>query len=91
MTRHGLAFNAAPELSAFDHIVACGDDVPNATSLEKELKELVDLREVADRLTSNVIKRLWRGQANDRGLMELIEEVGDIHSVMQKLGILHKR
>lgn len=59
VTRHGIAFNASPDLSAFEHIVACGERIPNATSLARELQvDTIDLQEVAEKLTKNIIQRI---------------------------------
>lgn len=59
VTRHGIAFNVSPDLSAFEHIVACGERIPNATSLARELQvDTVDLQEVAEKLTKNIIQRI---------------------------------
>lgn len=54
-TRHGVAFNAAPDISAFDKIIACGDPISKATSLEKELDKSVDLDQVASSLAQNIL------------------------------------
>lgn len=74
VTRHGIAFNAAPDLSAFEHIVACGEAIPNATSLAKELREdSLDLEKVAKDLTMNIIKRLGHP-----GRIEIVGDVFDL-------------
>jgi lipoyl(octanoyl) transferase len=45
ITMHGLAFNVNPDLSYFDKIVACGLEGKGVTSLQKELKRVVDFEE----------------------------------------------
>lgn len=74
VTRHGIAFNAAPDLSAFEHIVACGEAKTNATSLEKELNVGdIDLYAVARTLTMNIIQRIQHP-----GKIELVGDVFDL-------------
>jgi len=81
VTRHGIAFNAATDLSAFEHIVACGESIPNATSLVKELGvDTIDVQEVARKLTKNIIDRL-----KHPGNVEVIGDVFDLAQGMTKL------
>ena len=59
VTRHGIAFNADPDVSAFHHIVACGEKIPNATSLAIELGvNDLDVEDVSVQLTKNLLARL---------------------------------
>lgn len=50
VTMHGFAFNVNSDLSYFGHIVPCGIDDKDVTSLQRELGREVDLQEVKDRL-----------------------------------------
>ena len=43
---HGLAFNVNTDLNYFKHIVPCGIDDKEVTSLEKELGEVQDMEKV---------------------------------------------
>lgn len=98
VSRHGLAFNVAPDLSAFDHIVACGDETARVTSLERECGRDVDLVEAGARLRARVVQRLWRqvgGASVVEGVSEVadvagveVEEIGDVWEVMRELGIV---
>ena len=89
VSRHGLAFNVAPDLSAFDHIVACGDEAASVTSLERECGRDVDLVEAGSRLRSQVVQRLWRQAGDGSGMAQVVvEEVGDVWEVMRELGIV---
>ena len=45
VTMHGLAFNVNSDLSYFDKIVPCGLEGKGVTSLQKELKRVVDFEE----------------------------------------------
>lgn len=81
VSRHGLAFNVAPALKAFEHIVACGDAEAKVTSLERETGRGMDLVEVGVRLQAHVLKRLYR-HCEVRE-----EEVGDVWEVMREHGI----
>ena len=82
---HGLAFNVSPDLTAFDHIVACGDEVASVTSLERECRREVDLVDAGVRLRSRVVHQLWRHVGGESGVR--VEEVGDVWDVMRELGI----
>lgn len=48
VTMHGIGFNVAPDLSAFDRIVPCGIADAGVTSLAQETGAAPTLREVAD-------------------------------------------
>lgn len=59
VTRHGIAFNVCPDLSAYRKIIACGDPVAEATSLENELVDSdLDPSVVAVQLSKNFLKRI---------------------------------
>jgi lipoyl(octanoyl) transferase len=44
---HGFAMNVNTDLSYFNHIVPCGITDKSVTSMEKELGQPVDFKEVA--------------------------------------------
>ncbi len=46
VTMHGFAFNVNTDLNYFDHIIPCGIDDKDVTSLEKELGETQDMEEL---------------------------------------------
>lgn len=46
VTMHGFALNVAPDLSYFDHIVACGMPDAVSTSMSSEVSELVPMNDV---------------------------------------------
>jgi lipoyl(octanoyl) transferase len=50
VTMHGFAFNVNPDLSYFNHIVPCGIDDKQVTSMELELGAKQDISEVKARL-----------------------------------------
>lgn len=52
ITMHGLAFNVNTDLKYFDYIIPCGinDEDKTVTSLEKELRRPVDIKEVKAKL-----------------------------------------
>ena len=50
ITMHGFAFNVNTDLSYFDHIIPCGIQNKQVTSLEKELGRKLDFREVQEKL-----------------------------------------
>ena len=81
VSRHGLAFNVAPALEAFSHIVACGEEEAKVTSLERETGRGLDLVDVGARLTARVLERLYR-HCEVR-----VEEVGDVWEVMREYGV----
>ena len=53
ITMHGFALNANTDLSYFDHIIPCGIENKEVTSMEKELNTMVDLEAVKDSLRRN--------------------------------------
>jgi lipoyl(octanoyl) transferase len=50
ITMHGFAFNVNTDLSYFNHIIPCGIDNKNVTSLQKELGRSIDMDEVREKL-----------------------------------------
>ncbi len=46
VTMHGLAFNINTDLDYFKHIVPCGIDDKDVTSMQRELGHAVDLKEI---------------------------------------------
>jgi lipoyl(octanoyl) transferase len=50
VTMHGIGFNINTDLNYFNHIVPCGIEDKNVTSLQKELGKQVDIQEVKDLL-----------------------------------------
>lgn len=50
VTMHGFALNVNTDLSYFDYIVPCGIVGKEVTSIQKELKQEVNMQEVAERL-----------------------------------------
>ena len=60
---HGFALNVAPDLSYFDHIVACGMPDAVATSMSSEASELVAM--------NHVVKTIAKHFANTFGWMLL--------------------
>lgn len=50
ITMHGFAFNVNTDLSYFNHIIPCGIQNKQVTSLEKELGHKMNFREVQDKL-----------------------------------------
>jgi lipoyl(octanoyl) transferase len=52
---HGLAFNVNVNLDYFTHIVPCGIDDKEVTSLEKELGNIQDIKAVKSVLKDNIV------------------------------------
>ncbi|MFI9487889.1 lipoyl(octanoyl) transferase LipB [Promicromonospora sp. NPDC052451] len=58
VTMHGLALNCDADLAAFDHIVPCGIDDADVTSLTAELGRRVTVDEVRPLLEAALVERL---------------------------------
>lgn len=52
VTMHGLAFNVNTDLGYFEHIIPCGIDDKDVTSLQKELGRKADYEKVKTQLVS---------------------------------------
>ena len=56
VTMHGIALNVKPDLSYFKNIVPCGIDDKAVTSIQNELGKEIDMKEVKQKLKSNLSK-----------------------------------
>lgn len=56
ITMHGFAFNVNTDLSYFNHIIPCGINNKQVTSLEKELGHQLDLADVKEKVKVNFEK-----------------------------------
>jgi lipoyl(octanoyl) transferase len=54
ITMHGFAFNVNTQLDYFNHIVPCGIDDKQVTSMEKELGRKLDMQEVEQKLRTHI-------------------------------------
>ena len=54
VTMHGFAFNVNTNLDYFSHIVPCGIDDKQVTSLQKELGREIDIEEVKTKLKKHI-------------------------------------
>jgi lipoyl(octanoyl) transferase len=54
ITMHGFAFNVNTDLSYFNHIVPCGIDDKDVTSIQRELGHEVDMNELKKRLKAKL-------------------------------------
>lgn len=54
VTMHGFAFNINTDLSYFGHIIPCGIDDKDVTSLERELGHPVDFQEASARVKQHL-------------------------------------
>ena len=57
MTMHGLALNVRPDLAHFEHIVPCGLEGYEVTSVVKELGRAVAMRDVETRVVDAFARR----------------------------------
>lgn len=57
VTMHGFAFNILTDLSYFKHIIPCGIDDKDVTSLERELGYKPEFAEVSFKLKENIAKQ----------------------------------
>jgi lipoyl(octanoyl) transferase len=53
---HGLAFNVNSDLSYFKHIVPCGIDDKEVTSMQKELGFKLNMEEVKSKLNIHLCR-----------------------------------
>lgn len=56
ITMHGFAFNINTDLNYFNHIIPCGIQNKQVTSMQKELKKLLSMDEVKQKVKSNFEK-----------------------------------
>ena len=56
ITMHGFAFNVNTDLSYFNHIIPCGIQNKQVTSLEKELGQKLNFNEVKEKVKKNFEK-----------------------------------
>lgn len=54
VTMHGFAFNVNADLNYFNHIVPCGIDDKDVTSMERELGYALDMEEVKAKLKGHI-------------------------------------
>ncbi|MFD1771761.1 lipoyl(octanoyl) transferase LipB [Sphingobacterium suaedae] len=54
VTMHGFAFNVNADLRYFGHIIPCGIDDKDVTSLERELGKKLDMEEVKAKLKQHI-------------------------------------
>jgi lipoyl(octanoyl) transferase len=54
VTMHGFAFNINTDLSYFSHIVPCGIDDKDVTSMEAELGRKIPIREVEEKVKKHI-------------------------------------
>lgn len=64
VTMHGFAFNINTDLNYFNHIIPCGIDDKEVTSLRQELGRTIDIEEVKEKLKTH-ISRLFDMQLTD--------------------------
>ena len=54
VTMHGFAFNINTDLNYFNHIVPCGIEDKDVTSLQRELGRPVEISEVKEKLKGHL-------------------------------------
>jgi lipoyl(octanoyl) transferase len=53
---HGFALNVNTDLSYFNHIIPCGIANKQVTSIQNELKQLMNIEHVKEKIKSNFEK-----------------------------------
>ena len=56
ITMHGFALNVNTDLQYFNHIIPCGIQNKQVTSIEKELQQPILMQDVKDKITKNFAK-----------------------------------
>jgi len=56
ITMHGFAFNVNTDLGYFNHIIPCGIQNKQVTSLQRELGKEIDLKEAKEKVKLNFEK-----------------------------------
>ena len=56
VTMHGLALNVSTDLSYFDNIIPCGINDKTITSIENEIKKMVNMKSIEN----EIVKNLWK-------------------------------
>lgn len=69
ITMHGFAFNVNTDLSYFDHIIPCGIQNKQVTSLEKELGFKPGMQEVKEKLKRN-FEIVFEAELAEEGLVK---------------------
>jgi lipoyl(octanoyl) transferase len=54
VTMHGFAFNVNTDLNYFKHIVPCGIDDKDVTSMQRELGVMLDMEEIKTKLKNHI-------------------------------------
>lgn len=57
VTMHGIGFNINSDLNYFSHIIPCGIDNKDVTSMQRELGRLIDFDEVSTVLKNHLAKQ----------------------------------
>jgi lipoyl(octanoyl) transferase len=57
VTMHGFAFNINTDLDYFKHIIPCGINNKDITSMQRELGYPVDFEEASNKLKANIAKQ----------------------------------
>ncbi len=61
VTMHGFALNVNTDLSYFNHIIPCGIQNKQVTSMQKELGKEMDMKEVKEKLKKN-FERVFKAE-----------------------------
>ena len=67
VTMHGFAFNVNTDLDYFKHIIPCGIDDKDVTSMARELGHEVDIEEVKDKTAPPLRGAIWGRDRETRG------------------------